>query len=126
MMETAPARVALESTLIAHGLPWPDNLETARGSEAAVRGAGAEPATIASGLRVEARVDTPAEAAELVRAHRRLGLPGAVVLAQPPPADLALPREAMESALGAALRRADERGIAGKAITPFLLDAIRE
>src|SRR5260221_9766035 len=39
--------VALESTLIAHGLPWPDNLETARSSEAAVREAGAIPATIA-------------------------------------------------------------------------------
>ncbi len=39
--------VALESTLIAHGLPWPTNLETARESEAAVRAAGAVPATIA-------------------------------------------------------------------------------
>src|SRR3954451_14891303 len=39
--------VALESTLIAHGLPWPVNLETARESEAAVRAAGAVPATIA-------------------------------------------------------------------------------
>jgi pseudouridine-5'-phosphate glycosidase len=39
--------VALESTLIAHGLPWPLNLETAREAEAAVRGAGAVPATIA-------------------------------------------------------------------------------
>ena len=39
--------VALESTLIAHGLPWPVNLETARASEAAVRAAGAVPATIA-------------------------------------------------------------------------------
>ena len=39
--------VALESTLIAHGLPWPDNLETARAAEAAVRAAGAVPATIA-------------------------------------------------------------------------------
>ena len=39
--------VALESTLIAHGLPWPDNLETARGAEEAVRRAGATPATIA-------------------------------------------------------------------------------
>src|SRR5688572_23400778 len=38
--------VALESTLIAHGLPWPVNLETARESEAAVRAAGAVPATI--------------------------------------------------------------------------------
>lgn len=39
--------VALESTLIAHGLPWPVNLETARESEAAVRTGGAVPATIA-------------------------------------------------------------------------------
>lgn len=39
--------VALESTLIAHGLPWPLNLETALAAEAAVRDAGAVPATIA-------------------------------------------------------------------------------
>ena len=39
--------VALESTLIAHGLPWPVNLETARESEAVVRAGGAVPATIA-------------------------------------------------------------------------------
>src|SRR5262245_11598354 len=39
--------VALESTLIAHGLPWPSNLQTAREAEAAVRAAGAVPATIA-------------------------------------------------------------------------------
>src|SRR5438309_4109367 len=39
--------VALESTLIAHGLPWPLNLETARTAEAAVRAEGAVPATIA-------------------------------------------------------------------------------
>jgi pseudouridine-5'-phosphate glycosidase len=39
--------VALESTLIAHGLPWPLNLETARAAEAAVRAAGATPATVA-------------------------------------------------------------------------------
>ena len=39
--------VALESTLIAHGLPAPDNLRVAREAEAAVRAAGALPATIA-------------------------------------------------------------------------------
>ena len=40
------ATVALESTVVAHGLPLPHNLETARACEAAVRDAGAEPATI--------------------------------------------------------------------------------
>jgi pseudouridylate synthase len=39
--------VALESTVIAHGLPRPQNLETARAMEAAVREVGAIPATIA-------------------------------------------------------------------------------
>ena len=39
--------VALESTLISHGLPYPRNLEVATASEAAVRAAGAVPATVA-------------------------------------------------------------------------------
>jgi pseudouridine-5'-phosphate glycosidase len=39
--------VALESTLIAHGLPRPENLQIARGIEEAVREEGAVPATIA-------------------------------------------------------------------------------
>jgi pseudouridine-5'-phosphate glycosidase len=41
------AIVALESTLISHGLPYPANLETAIEAESAVRAAGALPATIA-------------------------------------------------------------------------------
>ncbi len=39
--------VALESTLISHGLPYPENLDVARASEAAVRKSGAVPATVA-------------------------------------------------------------------------------
>lgn len=39
--------VALESTIITHGMPWPENLATARAVEAEVRAAGAVPATIA-------------------------------------------------------------------------------
>ncbi|MFV0358628.1 pseudouridine-5'-phosphate glycosidase [Tropicimonas sp.] len=39
--------VALESTIITHGMPHPQNIETARRVEAAVRSAGAVPATIA-------------------------------------------------------------------------------
>src|SRR5471032_1479829 len=41
------AVVALESTLITHGLPFPANVETALAMEAAVRESGAVPATIA-------------------------------------------------------------------------------
>ena len=39
--------VALESTLISHGLPYPQNLEVAAASELAVRASGAVPATVA-------------------------------------------------------------------------------
>jgi pseudouridine-5'-phosphate glycosidase len=39
--------VALESTLISHGLPYPANVEVARASEAAVRASGSVPATVA-------------------------------------------------------------------------------
>jgi pseudouridine-5'-phosphate glycosidase len=39
--------VALESTLISHGFPYPANVDVARASEAAVRAAGAVPATVA-------------------------------------------------------------------------------
>ena len=39
--------VALESTIITHGMPWPQNLEMARGVEAVIRENGSVPATIA-------------------------------------------------------------------------------
>jgi len=78
-----------------------------------------------SGIALESRVDSPAEAAALVRAHRGLGLPGAIVLAQAVPGDVALDRDQMERALADALAEARQRGLIGKALTPFLLDRIR-
>lgn len=79
--------VALESTLIAHGLPWPVNLETARESEAAVREAGAVPATIAVldgvptvGLS-EGQLELLAQAEGVRKASRR-DLAAAVALKQ--------------------------------------------
>jgi pseudouridine-5'-phosphate glycosidase len=63
------AVVALESTLISHGLPWPTNLETARKAEAAVRDSGAVPATVAV-LRGRPSVGlTAGELEELARAE---------------------------------------------------------
>src|SRR3989440_5754562 len=69
--------VALESTLIAHGLPWPHNLHTARAAEAAVRAEGAVPATIAVlggrptvGL-VDSEIEDLARATGVLKASRR-------------------------------------------------------
>ncbi len=46
-MENGTPIVALESTIITHGMPFPQNVETARDVEEIVRANGAEPATIA-------------------------------------------------------------------------------
>lgn len=45
--QNGQALVALESTIITHGMPWPQNVETARKVEAEVRAHGAVPATMA-------------------------------------------------------------------------------
>ena len=60
-LSSRQAVVALESTLISHGLPYPQNVAVARASEAAVRLAGAVPATVAiAGGRVQVGLDDDA------------------------------------------------------------------
>ncbi|PIE06977.1 MAG: pseudouridine-5-phosphate glycosidase [Rhodobacterales bacterium] len=56
--------VALESTIITHGMPWPQNVETARAVEQVVRDTGATPATIAV---LEGRLHVGLTGAELDR-----------------------------------------------------------
>jgi len=46
-LESNKPVVALESTIISHGMPWPKNVETALSVEAVIRNEGAVPATIA-------------------------------------------------------------------------------
>jgi pseudouridylate synthase len=74
---------------------------------------------------LEQRVDTPEEAAAIVRTHRILGLPGAIVLAQPVPTEHALDPKVHQVALDHALEQAAARKIAGKPLTPFLLNSIQ-
>lgn len=54
--------VALESTIIAHGMPYPENVKTARELEQIVREEGAEPATLAV---IDGRIKIGLEAKEL-------------------------------------------------------------
>lgn len=73
--------VALESTLVAHGLPYPDNLEVARELEATVRAGGATPATIAV-VAGRVRIGLPADAlAALAADGARFAKAGAADLA---------------------------------------------
>lgn len=69
--------VALETTIVSHGMPWPDNLETALAVEDDVRRAGALPATIAV-LDGSIRVGlTGAEVERLAKANDVLKLSSA-------------------------------------------------
>ena len=79
-----------------------------------------------SGLPVDARVDTPEEAARIIRAKWELGLEGGVLVTVPVPQEAELPHELAEEAIKRALAAADERGITGKALTPFLLSQIAQ
>lgn len=77
-----------------------------------------------SGLPVS-RVASVAEAAAVWQAHRALG-GGGMLLAVPPPAEVALPRDEVELAIGRALAKAAAAGVRGQAVTPFLLTAVAE
>lgn len=74
-----------------------------------------------SGLRIHARVETPAEAAGVLREHWTLGLGSGALVCVPCPEEEALPQEAVEAALERALGAAEAGGISGKALTPYLL-----
>ena len=79
-----------------------------------------------SGIAVDVRVDTPAEAAALWRAHRALEMSGAVLLCVPPPVEHALPSAEIEEVIRQALAEAERRGVRGKEVTPFLLSTVAE
>lgn len=79
-----------------------------------------------SGIPVDVRVDDAEQAAALWRAHRDFGLPGAMLLCVPPPAEQALPATEVDAAISTALDRARREGVRGKEVTPFLLRAVAE
>jgi len=79
-----------------------------------------------SGLPVDARVDAPQEVAAIFRTQRALGLPAGLLVGVPVPARAELPADVMETAIAEALAAAEERGVRGKALTPFLLAEVSQ
>ena len=79
-----------------------------------------------SGLRVDARVETPAEVVDVFRAQQALGIESALLVVVPVPAKFEVPQEELERVLTTALEDADWKGIAGPALTPFLLSQMAE
>ena len=82
--------------------------------------------TVTTGLRLSARLDTPAAIARAWQAHRALGRTSAMLVVQPPPAEHALPGDLVEHATQDALQAARLAGIRGAAVTPFLLADIQQ
>lgn len=75
-----------------------------------------------SGHSLDWRVDDPGEAADVLAARDALGITSAIVIANPIPEDEQLDPDLHDTALSDGLRQAEARGIAGKDVTPFLLD----
>ena len=77
-----------------------------------------------SGLKVNARVDSPAEIARIARAQWDLGIESALLVVQPPPEEAALPSAEVERMIAQALEEAEAQKVRGAAVTPFLLDRV--
>ncbi|HJS03783.1 MAG TPA: pseudouridine-5'-phosphate glycosidase [Variovorax sp.] len=78
-----------------------------------------------SGLRADYRLDDADAQARFIRTKWALGLAGGVVLSTPVPEAAAMPREEIDAITEQALAEAAAQGIAGKAVTPFLLSRIK-
>ncbi len=82
--------------------------------------------TRTSGFRVDYRVDSPKELAAFFRAQQELGLKGGILVTNPIPREYAMPLETINAAIDKAIDECTERGIHGKATTPFLLARVAE
>ena len=79
---------------------------------------------VGTGLPVPQRLDHAADIARAFRAQRALGHPGAMLVVQPVGFADGLDRATVETAIAAALAEARTAGVAGAAVTPFLLAAV--
>ena len=79
-----------------------------------------------SGFELDWSVPDARSVARVMAAADELGLPGAVVVANPLPVDRQLDPAEHDAALSRALAAADEKGLRGKEVSPFLLASMVE
>jgi len=82
--------------------------------------------TRTSGFPVDRRLDTPEDVANVLKAKRRLGVPGGVVIANPIEAEFELDPVWLDTIITVAMAEARDGGVRGKDVTPFLLARIHE
>lgn len=79
-----------------------------------------------SGIALEYSFDTPLELAMIIKEKRKAHLHGGLLITNPIPEEYALDENLMNQSVNQALKEADEKGIHGKDVTPFLLRRVVE
>lgn len=82
--------------------------------------------TAKSGIPLQWRVDDPKEVADAIHAAEGLGYDGGMLVTVPIPAEWSMDPDYINGAIDKALKEADEQGVTGKAVTPFLLAKIKD
>lgn len=79
-----------------------------------------------SGQKVDYRVDSYLEAAQIIKEKRDNHLNGGILITNPIPEEYAMDQKVIDDAINEAIRRMDRDGIKGKESTPYLLKTIVE
>lgn len=79
-----------------------------------------------SGYGVDYRVDSEEELAKAIKTKWDLGLNGGIVVANPIPEEYEMDKSAIDKAIEEVLKEAEEKGIKGKKVTPFLLSRVKD
>ncbi len=77
-----------------------------------------------SDIQLVDRADSPEEIAKIILAKAQLEMGGGLLVVNPIPAEYSLDHEFIDQVIEAAVREAQEQGVSGKHITPFLLNEI--
>lgn len=77
-------------------------------------------------LPIDQLIDSAEEAAKVIRAADEIGAEHGILVAVPVPADQALPPDIAEAAILQATQEAEAMGIAGKSVTPFILNRVSQ
>ncbi len=79
-----------------------------------------------SGLAIDERVESGEEVAAIADSRNKLELQSSILVTVPIPSEFEIASVELESILAEALKLADEQGVSGKEITPFLLSQMSE
>lgn len=79
-----------------------------------------------SGFKVDYRLDTPKEMADAFKTKIEMGMKGGMLITNPIPEEYAMDEEVINKAIDQAIKESVEKGIKGKATTPFLLARVVE